>query len=141
MIANRPQRPLGSFGSFPQASWGLQSSPGGSPEIPPAHAPRQERPLGVPPGASSLAVNQRCFVAQHGPWAVGTTFCTGTSASPRSHERGHTAEGGGGGQSPEILLLSWQLAASIGLSPLTKIHQEGGGVARRGHHVRTMHNY
>ena len=32
-------------------------------------------------------------------------------------------EGGGLGQSPELLLLSWQLAASIDISPLTKIHQ------------------
>ena len=31
--------------------------------------------------------------------------------------------GGGGGQSPEVLLLSWQLAESIDGSPLTKIHQ------------------
>ena len=93
-------------------------------------------------GDVSLAVNQRCFVAQHGPWAVGTTYCMGTSASPGSHESAHTDAGRRGfGQNPEILLLSWQLATSIGLSPLTKIHQEGGGVAQCGHHVCTMHNY
>ena len=30
---------------------------------------------------------------------------------------------GGGGQSPEMVLLSWQLATSIDFSPLTKIYQ------------------